>query len=245
MLNYNSKQKIYESTKLGWLHGFTTRDWGLNRDWKQRSHTFSTLLKTLYSNTSFYTPEQVHRHKVGLIQSVNGKKHSVISGCDALIGQKKIHQSQCLYIKTADCVPLIITEDKNMLAAVIHSGWRGTYENIIKQTVNQLRKNGAQTAKLKAVIGPAIGACCYDIPQSRYLLFKNKYPDKIKLITFRSPHKMHLDLSKMCYLQLIEAGLLAANITWQCLCTHCHEEMFFSFRRSQQSTGQLLTYVCL
>lgn len=211
MLSYHSKQMIYQSDQLDWSHGFITRSYGLNDHWSQRKETFNKLLNGKYKNLYFYTPKQQHGNRVKMIARINGKKHTVVSGCDAIITQKKALVDQCLYVKSADCVPIIITEFDEKLAAVIHSGWRGSLNNIVKQTVSKLKHLNALPANLKAIIGPSIGACCYDISFQRYKLFERAYPTLIKLITFQSQQKYYLNLSRLCYEQLLESGLKPKN----------------------------------
>ncbi len=60
---------------------------------------------------------------------------------------------------SADCLPIAIVRkdaDAPRAIAVLHAGWRGLSEGIVGAGVSAL--GGGPTA---AVIGPAIGPCCY------------------------------------------------------------------------------------
>ena len=46
-----------------------------------------------------------------------------------------------LLILTADCVPVVIIDPKNKAIGVAHAGWRGTYDKIAKNTIENMIKN--------------------------------------------------------------------------------------------------------
>jgi YfiH family protein len=64
-----------------------------------------------------------------------------------------------LAIGTADCVPVVL-EGSNV-AALVHAGWRGTAAGVIEAVLSALSAKG--TPPTRAAIGPAIGACCYEV----------------------------------------------------------------------------------
>ena len=60
---------------------------------------------------------------------------------------------------SADCLPIAIASTNGHAAlAVVHAGWRGLAEGIVGAAVAALA--GAPAA---AVIGPAVGPCCYEV----------------------------------------------------------------------------------
>lgn len=62
-------------------------------------------------------------------------------------------------VATADCVPVII--EASTAVAVVHAGWRGAAAGVIPATLRQMEAGGHQPRR--AAIGPAIGACCYEV----------------------------------------------------------------------------------
>ncbi len=64
-----------------------------------------------------------------------------------------------IMVATADCVPIIIEAES--AAAVVHAGWRGAAAGVVPATLTALRAAGHEP--LRAAIGPAIGACCYEV----------------------------------------------------------------------------------
>ena len=77
-----------------------------------------------------------------------------------------------LLVTAADCVPILIAAPGGA-CALLHSGWRGT--GIAATAVRALREHGADPAALTVVLGPAIGACCYRVDETRYRLFRATY----------------------------------------------------------------------
>lgn len=78
-----------------------------------------------------------------------------------------------LLVTAADCVPILMTAPGGAYA-LLHSGWRGT--GIAATAVHALRERyGVDPASLTVVLGPAIGACCYQVDEARYRLFRDTY----------------------------------------------------------------------
>ena len=73
-------------------------------------------------------------------------------------------------IVTADCVPILACTDDGRWVAAIHAGWRGLAEGVIEAGLLALRSKALQRAappsdpcRVRAVVGPHIGACCYEV----------------------------------------------------------------------------------
>ena len=113
---------------------------------------------------------------------------------------------------------------------------------------------GSRPADLKAVIGPGIRSCCYQVgPEVRDAfesqfsyasgLFRHtketdeiheKYP--LLFLTSRAPghselpQQIFLDLAEANRRQLLDAGVLKKNISEIALCTACRTDLLFSHR---------------
>jgi YfiH family protein len=62
-------------------------------------------------------------------------------------------------IATADCVPVVMIGKDSV--GVIHAGWRGVAAGIVPEASRIMRHAGDEV--LKALIGPHIGPCCYEV----------------------------------------------------------------------------------
>jgi len=121
---------------------------------------------------------------------------------------------------SADCLPIAIVRREGTHAiAVLHAGWRGLAEGVVAVGVDSLG-DGEQAA----MIGPAIGPCCYEVGEEVSSLF-----DEDLTVERR------LDLWTAAERALRAAGV--AHVERTDLCTRCHPELFFSHRRSGRARG--------
>jgi YfiH family protein len=122
---------------------------------------------------------------------------------------------------TADCVPLAIarTNGAAPALAVLHAGWRGLAQGVVRAAVAALG-NGAKAA----IVGPAIGPCCYEVGPEVSALFDTTFTRRGKL-----------DLWAAAERALRDAGV--ERVERVDLCTHCNAELFFSHRRTGRPRG--------
>jgi polyphenol oxidase len=125
-----------------------------------------------------------------------------------------------LLAMSADCLPIaIVRRDHPRALVLLHAGWRGLAEGVVAAGVTALG-SGAKAA----MVGPAIGPCCYEVGLEVAALFDED------LILGRK-----LDLWSAAERALREAGVDAVERAD--LCTRCHPELFFSHRRSGRARG--------
>lgn len=132
-------------------------------------------------------------------------------------------------VLTADCLPIIITDNTNISCAVVHAGWRGTIKEIVIKTIECFLNNGSKIKNLKIFFGPCIGTCCYEVKND----FISQLPNKNCII--ERDNKTFFDIIDYNRLLLLKNGLNLEQIdlsNWQC--TFCNEN-FCSFRRSNGS----------
>jgi YfiH family protein len=67
-----------------------------------------------------------------------------------------------LVTQVADCVPILLASPGGMIAAV-HSGWRGVVAGVVDATMEAFIDRGVPVETLRAWIGPAICAGCYEV----------------------------------------------------------------------------------
>ena len=66
-------------------------------------------------------------------------------------------------VLTADCVPILICDERTKLVAAIHAGWKGAYKDIISRVIQFMVKKGSNPKNITAAIGPAISAKNYEV----------------------------------------------------------------------------------
>jgi copper oxidase (laccase) domain-containing protein len=91
-----------------------------------------------------------------------------------------------------------------------------------------------------AAVGPAIGVCCYEIDEDLAGQFERKFGEDV--VVRENEKKPHLDLVAVAAQQLQEAEIDEMELSH--LCTACHPELFFSFRRDG-SSGRQMSFIGL
>ena len=125
-----------------------------------------------------------------------------------------------MFAFAADCLPIAVARtDGERRLAVLHAGWRGLAEGVVAAGVEAV--GAGETA---AVVGPAIGPCCYEVGEEVSSLFDEDLTVDRKL-----------DLWSAAERALRGAGV--ARVDRVDLCTRCHPELFFSHRRSGNARG--------
>jgi polyphenol oxidase len=127
---------------------------------------------------------------------------------------------QPMLAMSADCLPIAVARTEGPPAlAVLHAGWRGLAEGVVGAGVAALGE-GAKAA----VVGPAIGPCCYEVGPEVSALFDGDLT-----------RDGRLDLWSAAERALRAAGV--ERIERVDLCTRCNPELFFSHRRSGRARG--------
>ena len=120
-------------------------------------------------------------------------------------------------VLVADCVPLILAAPAAV--AAVHCGWRGIAAGIVMRAVEQVRALGG--GPVTAVVGPAIGPCCYEVGTEVLDRFAAQGP------TLDLPAIVRAELERL------DVDVHAAG-----LCVSCNAELFFSHRRDGGVTGR-------
>ncbi len=142
-----------------------------------------------------------------------------------------------LGIKLADCQAVLLYDPVQRVAANIHSGWRGSAANIIGETVRVMEETfQVDPAGVFAGISPSLGPCC-----AEFVNYRQELPRSFWLY---KDDQDHFDFWEISRQQLIGAGIPPANIDTAGLCTRCHPELFYSYRRDGR-TGRFAAVIGL
>ena len=132
-------------------------------------------------------------------------------------------------VLTADCVPILLYDNKKNMIAAIHAGWKGAFKNIIKNVVNFMIKKGCKKNNIFAAIGPCIGRSSYNVKEN----FRRKFLKKNEnnKIYFRNvKNTIYFDLPNYIKSQLKFNKI--TNIDMKNIDTFVKKNNFFSARRS-------------
>jgi YfiH family protein len=136
-------------------------------------------------------------------------------------GQVTARRGVAAVALTADCLPIALVAPEAV--GMLHAGWRGLANGVIRSGIEALRRIGA--GRIEAAIGPGAGPCCYEVGDE----VRERFPAE-------AAHRRHLDLKLAARRALEAAGVTEVHDAG--LCTSCNPERFFSHRRDDGVTGR-------
>ena len=149
-----------------------------------------------------------------------------------------------LAIFTADCLAITLVDDAAGALSVAHAGWRGTVRDVPGTAVGALRELGARPERLRATIAPSIGPCCYEVDEPVTRELSAAFPHLWQQwVTPTRPGHVMLDLWRANEDLLARAGVERSRIENARLCTACHRDVFYSYRKGDR--GRLVTVAAL
>jgi YfiH family protein len=164
--------------------------------------------------------------------------------CDALATREP---GVLLGVKTADCVPVLLADARAGACAAVHAGWRGTLQEIVARALSKMSEEfGTRPADVRAAIGPAALACCYEVGPEVVEAFRTRFADAGDLFTPTEEGRALVDLQRANREQLTAAGVRPERVHTLPLCTICCPDLFFSYRRDRKlhgRTGRLLSVI--
>ena len=179
--------------------------------------------KKLSTNLGF---EFINKKAIGLNQS-----HSNISielpsydrdGDASYTTQNKVVCS----IRTADCMPILATDEEGSFVAAIHAGWRGLASGIIENTLKKINVKG----KFIVWIGPHISQEFFEVGDEVRNIFLENNPACAEAFTNEANGKHLLSMLKVAKLKLLSLGVEKIYITKN-FCTYKNANNYFSYRR--------------
>ncbi len=149
-----------------------------------------------------------------------------------------------LAIFTADCLALLLYDPAARALGAAHVGWRGTVAGAAQAAVAATVGAGACPDRLQVAIAPSIGPCCYEVDEAVVARFRSAYPGAWErwVRPARAGHWM-LDLWTANQELLMGVGVPAESIENPRLCTACHTDLLYSYRKSHR--GRLVTVAAL
>ena len=196
------------------------------------------LVDTLSLPSEPFWLEQVHGTEI--VKASNSHANTVIA--DASYTD---HSQQVLAIMTADCLPIILASENADWLAVVHCGWRSLAAGIL---LRSLKTTQTKPAKIRAWLGPAIGANAFEVGDDVRAAFINQQTNNyLPLMVQTSLERCFITTASGKYLAdlatLATLQLQALGLTWikgGNFCTYTDQRQFFSYRRDGK-TGRMAT----
>jgi YfiH family protein len=160
---------------------------------------------------------------------------NMIPATDALITDRP---GLFLFLRFADCVPVLLCDPVRGAVALAHAGWKGTVGNIAAATVGAMSNAfGSIPANLLAAIGPAVGPCHYVVQEDVAGKARAALPFWRDVLR-PGADGLALDLPEANRRNLLAAGLAERNVMMSGICTACNTDEFYSHRAEKGITGR-------
>lgn len=132
-----------------------------------------------------------------------------------------------LGVITADCAPVLFSDDIGKVIGAAHAGWRGAVAGVLEATIAAMRAIGAAT--ISAVIGPCIHQPSYEVRADlRGPVLEHDPAAERFFVAGAAPGLWQFDLPGYCAARLAAAGVAATILPHD---TCADEARFFSHRR--------------
>lgn len=160
--------------------------------------------------------------------------------------------NQVLAIMTADCLPILFSDQQGSFVAAVHAGWRGlalgVIQSLFKKLVAELNPENENhfMSSITAWIGPAISSRHFEVGQDVMEAFKNNLGNKFPESDFFYPcgvqSKYLADLPAIATWIMKSMGI--TDIQTDSRCTFAESDDFFSYRR-EGVTGRMASLIWL
>ena len=161
-------------------------------------------------------------------------------GYDAMYTRDK---NLWLWTFHADCTPVLLYCKKQKIVAAIHSGWKGTVNEITAKVTSHLIQNeNVDPKEIYAYIGPSINQENFEAKDDIIDLVKQMSFDTSSFYTLKDDGAYLLNSKGLTKQQLLNLGVLEENITVSPMCTIQNNDLFFSYR-TEKTPHRNITFI--
>src|SRR5262245_50214199 len=233
---------------------FTTRHAGrsgqsLNLSFDKGEHTVvlahrQHVLQALdLEQTTLCTVRQVHGNEVCIVDAAMLQRGLTGIAADALVTNLA---QVTLGVLVADCLSIVLYALDTPVIALVHAGRMGTYHRVVQHTLETIEHRFATPpTQIHAVLGPAIGVCCYTLDRRAVGPFQDQFPTWEQFFIPHGPECWTMDLLTANTLQLRAAGVPAAQIDTESICPACTKPDLYTHRAAYQDAGRGMEHVAL
>lgn len=165
-------------------------------------------------------------------------------------GAVSLESNQVLAIMTADCLPILLSDERGRVIGAAHAGWRGLCHGVIDQTLEKMfqliRADDRRkfNSSMTVWLGPAIGQAHFEVGSEVRDAFIKSFDSKEQtsacFIHSGNENKYLADLHGLASLRLQELGV--EQVYGKPHCCFDDEMHFFSYRR-ENPTGRFSSFI--
>jgi YfiH family protein len=189
---------------------------------------------------SIYDVWQVHGNKVVCTDSHRPPEEAHLKADAILTDRPQV----TLFMRFADCVPILLYDPVSKVVGLAHAGWKGTIKGVVLETIKTMREvYGSKSENLLAAIGPSIGPHHYEVGSEVAVEVHRAFASDAEDLLLEDHGSVHFDLWAANRLHLEQSGV--RNIETANICTACHLEDWYSHRGESGKTGRFGALIAL
>ena len=234
LISLEGKGFLFEKIKnINLVFSTANGDFSLNPKFDNYNDNIE-FLKRVFNLSKIFTVSQNHSDIVhicnhGFKNGVEGDG-IVTSELDCAVG-----------VFTADCVPILLFDSNKGIVSALHSGWRGTYEEIISNAIDVfVQKYNSNLNDVFVFIGPHNKECCYEVGED----LKDKF---LNHDSFRENSNIFignkLNMSECIIISALKKGIKRQNIFESDYCTCCSRDVKFYSYRKDKTLNRMFSFI--
>jgi YfiH family protein len=144
-----------------------------------------------------------------------------------------------LFMRFADCVPILLHDPQRKVVGIVHAGWKGTVNKIVAACIAAMcAEYGSKPVDILAGIGPSISRSQYVVGNEVIEQVKQAFEGRTARMIEEHENQTFLDLWAANQCTLEECGLLPGHIQISGICTAKNMQDWFSHRGEKGKTGR-------
>lgn len=201
---------------------------------ENRRRFFHAALSEDFSESRIVSAKQIHSARVLYVTERDCNRNDL--ACDGFVTDRA---DVALFIRVADCCPILFCDPSNHVIGAAHAGWRGSAAGIAACTVREMAKHGAKAENIRCAVGPCIHQCCFSVKEDFTEAIRPLLPSSLLADCLHrdADGQFHADLLMINRYFLLEAGVSEANLQFASDCTCCNPDLFFSHRATGGKRG--------
>lgn len=149
-----------------------------------------------------------------------------------------------LFMRFADCVPIMLYDPVHQVIGIVHAGWIGTVHKVLKAAIEAMENHfGTRPPDLISAVGPSIGPHHYEVGTEVVEQVKQAFEMDAPALLLNRNGGVQFDLWAANRIILEQAGVQHIEIAG--ICTACHLEDWYSHRGEHGKTGRFGALICL
>lgn len=161
-------------------------------------------------------------------------------------GLVSVHPEQLIGVKTADCLPILISHPRGVMA--LHAGWKGLAADIVGAALQWMKAQAWDLAQAEFALGPCISLDSFEVgPEILQAFLGEAFAAQPLELAFASSKgvadRWHLDLALLALLQIGRYGVRADKIHVVRSCTKKNSELWHSYRREGVQAGRNWSWI--